>query len=94
MVGAIIFGVAYHHLIELRAEIEKMMPAISMFGIVYFTLVTTAAGREALLEIGLWMLVVAVLHTVLGYCCGYSLSRVMGLDALSANAVKHFESGI
>ena len=73
MVGAIIFGVAYHHLIELRPEIEQVMPVVSMFGIVYFTLVTTAAGREALLDIGLWLFLVAVLHNVLGYCCGYSL---------------------
>ena len=63
------------------------MPVVSMFGIVYFTLVTTAAGREALLEIGLWLFLVAVLHNVLGYCCGYGLSRVMGLDSLSARTV-------
>ena len=37
--------------------------------------------------IGLWLFLVAVLHNVLGYCCGYSLSRVMGLDAHSARTV-------
>lgn len=56
------------------------MPIILMFGIVYFTVVTTAASRENILAIGLIMLLVAALHNFLGYTFGYWLSRALGLD--------------
>ena len=50
-----------------------------MFGIVYFTLVTTAASRENILAVGLLLLLVAMLHNALGYALGYGISRALGL---------------
>ena len=85
--GAISIGVAYHYVVIRWSQVDKLMPIVSMFGIVYFTLVTTAAGRDALVEVGLWLLMVAVLHNLLGYCFGYGLSRAMGLDAMAARTV-------
>ena len=85
--GAIGVGFFYHHVVSSWKRLDRMMPVVSMFGIVYFTLVTTAAGRDALLEVGIWLFMVAVLHNLMGYCFGYGLSRAMGLDALSARTV-------
>jgi BASS family bile acid:Na+ symporter len=86
-VGAFVFGVAYHQVVRRWPRLEKVMPAVSMFGIIYFTLVTTAAGRNALLVVGFTLFLAAVLHNLLGYCFGYFLSRAMGLDAFSARTV-------
>ncbi|MCA9213929.1 MAG: bile acid:sodium symporter family protein [Planctomycetales bacterium] len=85
--GAIAFGVAYHRVVIVWPGLAKAMPVLSMCGIVYFTLVTTAAGREALIDVGVWLLMVAVLHNLLGYCFGYGLSRALGLDASTARTV-------
>src|SRR5262249_14624476 len=85
--GAVVFGVAYHQVVRRWPRVEKVMPAVSMFGIIYFTLVTTAAGRDALLVVGFTLFLAAVLHNLLGYCFGYFLSRAMGLDAFSARTV-------
>ena len=69
------------------------MPVGSMFGIVYFTLVTTAAGRDALLRIGVWLFLAAVLHNLLGYILGYWLSRLAQMDRATARTIA-FEVGL
>ena len=43
--GAVIAGVVYHFLYRRFPKLDNIMPLISMFGIIYFTTVTTAAGR-------------------------------------------------
>ena len=63
------------------------MPYLSMFGIVYFTTVTTAAGQQNLLLIGLPLFVTAIIHNAAGYTFGYWLSRALGLDVQSARAM-------
>ena len=85
--GAFVVGLVYHLVVRRWKRLEIAMPLVSMCGIVYFTLVTTAVGRDALLEVGIWLFLVAVLHNLLGYCFGYGLSRAMGLDALAARTV-------
>jgi len=69
------------------------MPLASMAGIVYFTTVTTAAGRDNLLKVGLLLFLVAVIHNAAGYFFGYWLSRLAGLDRSSARSVA-FEVGL
>jgi BASS family bile acid:Na+ symporter len=58
-----------------------------MFGIIFFTAVTTAAGRDALLVMGWLLLVVSILHNLVGLALGYYLSRACGLDVTSARTV-------
>ena len=50
-----------------------------MVGIIYFTAVTTAAGRDALLSACAALLAAAVIHNGAGYALGYGLSRLVGL---------------
>ena len=69
------------------------MPVASMFGIVYFTAVTTAAGRDSLLQIGGLLFLAAMLHNTFGYVFGYSLARLARLDVASARTVA-FEVGL
>jgi BASS family bile acid:Na+ symporter len=93
MGGAVVVAVAYHHLAARYAWIDRQMPVAAMFGIVYFTLVTTAAGRDNLLVVGLSLVLAAVLHNLIGYGLGYSVSRLVGLDKNSATTVA-FEVGM
>jgi BASS family bile acid:Na+ symporter len=87
LAGAVIVGKLYFHATDRYPKIRDLMPKISMFGIVYFTVVTTAASRENILAIGLIMLLVAVLHNSLGYTFGYWLSRALGLDKNSCRTI-------
>ena len=93
LLGAVAVGVVYHRLTRILPAIEKAMPYASMFGIVYFTTVATAAGQEALMQIGFFLFLAAVLHNSAGYVLGYWLSRGMGLDRNSARTIA-FEVGL
>ena len=91
--GAVVFGVGFHWAATRFAQIERLMPVASMAGIVYFTTVTTAAGRDNLLRVGVLLFLASALHNAAGYCFGYWLSRASGLDKNSARSVA-FEVGL
>jgi BASS family bile acid:Na+ symporter len=90
---ALVAGTVYYGLSRLFPRIDRLMPVASILGIIYFTLVTTAAGRDDLLRIGGLLFVAAVLHNAVGYVLGYGISRGCGLDRNSSRAVA-FEVGI
>jgi BASS family bile acid:Na+ symporter len=85
--GALLAGLGYHLLTVRFARLDPFMPYASMAGIVYFTLVTTAAGRDYLLEVGFLLFLAAVLHNTAGYFFGYWLSRAFGMDRGSARTM-------
>lgn len=87
------FGVLYHHIATRVAVVDRAMPAVAMAGIVYVTGMTSAAGRDALLVVGLALCLAAALHNIIGYVLGYSLSRLCGLDRASCRTVA-FEVGL
>ncbi len=91
--GAFIVGSLYHLLYNAYKNIDKIMPYFSMFGIIYFTLVTTAAGRDNLIQIGFLLFLASVLHNGAGYFFGYWLSRASGLDVKSSQTIA-FEVGL
>ncbi len=93
LLGAVVVGVVYHGLTLRFARLDGFMPLASMAGIVYFTTVTTAAGRDNLLKVGGLLFFAAVLHNLAGYFFGYWLSRGAGLDKNSARSVA-FEVGL
>lgn len=87
ILGAIPVGFGYHLLTRKFPSLDKRMPYFSMFGIVYFTAVTTAAGQQYLLEIGAILFLAAVIHNGAGYFFGYWFSKLFGLDEYSARAM-------
>jgi len=93
MLGAIVVGVAYHHATRFLPRLEKWMPALAMFGIVYVTLMTTAAGRDNLLKIGPLLFLAAAMHNVLGYVFAYYLAKACKMDVASCRTVA-FEVGL
>lgn len=93
LASAILAGVGYYWLATRYHKLDDFMPYISMFGIIYFTTVTTAAGREHLLSIGLLLFLAAIIHNTTGYVLGYGLARLLGLSKNSARAIA-FEVGM
>jgi BASS family bile acid:Na+ symporter len=64
-----------------------------MIGIIYFTTVTTAAGHDNLLNVGLLLFVASVIHNGAGYFFGYWLSRLFKLNRADARTIA-FEVGL
>jgi BASS family bile acid:Na+ symporter len=85
--AAIVAGVLYYGLVKLVPGLPARMPLVSMAGIVYFTTVTTAAGRDNLLMVGGLLFLVAVLHNTFGYILGYTLAWLARLDKASRRTV-------
>jgi len=93
LLAAVVAGLVFHWLARRVRGLEGWMPKFSMFGIVYFTLVTTAAGRDHLLKVGWLLFLAAIIHNAAGYVFGYWLSRANRLDKNSARSVA-FEVGL
>jgi BASS family bile acid:Na+ symporter len=68
-------------------RLHRLMPILSMAGIIYFTAVTTAAGRDHLLRVGAWLFVAAVVHNLTGYLLGYWAARLCGMDENSCRTI-------
>ena len=93
LLSAFVIGVAYHWITRWVPQIDRWMPVLSMAGIVYFTTVTTAAGRDNLLKVGALLFIASAMHNAAGYFFGYWLSRAAGLDKNSARSIA-FEVGL
>jgi BASS family bile acid:Na+ symporter len=93
LLGAVVVGVVYHFSTRQLTWLDRKMPVLSMAGIVYFTTVTTAAGRDNLLQVGALLFLAAAMHNSAGYGFGYWLSRLAGLDKNSARSIA-FEVGL
>lgn len=93
LLGAIVAGVLYHLLAKTFTGLDRIMPYCSMFGIIYFTTVTTAAGHDNLLKTGFLLFLCSVIHNAAGFFFGYWLGRLFRLDKNSARTVA-FEVGL
>ncbi|MEA5257839.1 bile acid:sodium symporter family protein [Arcicella aquatica] len=93
LLAAILVGVLYHQAANYFPKLDTIMPYISMFGIIYFTTVTTAAGRDNLMKVGVLLFISSVIHNASGYFFGYWLSRLFGLDKNSSRTIA-FEVGL
>lgn len=85
--GAVVFGRLYHVATRKFKRLDSFMPLVSMAGIVYFTTITTAAGRDNLLKVGAVLIAVAILHNTAGYFFGYWVARAARLDRASCRTV-------
>ena len=87
LLAAVLMGVIYHLITLKLRNLDRLMPAFSMFGIIYFTAIATASGRSELLAVGLLLCVAAIVHNTAGYLLGYWLSRLLGLKNNDARTV-------
>ncbi len=90
----IILGLIVNRLARGRAEwLHSVMPLLSMAGIAVIIVVITAAGRDNLLNIGLLLILAAMLHNAAGHLLGYWFCRFLGFDETVCRTVS-FEVGM
>ncbi|WP_411032354.1 bile acid:sodium symporter family protein [Spongiimicrobium sp. 3-5] len=77
----IILGLAFNYFFHGKAKwLDKAMPVVSMVGIALIIMVITAAGRDSLLSIGLFLILAAIIHNAAGYFLGYWGCRMFKMD--------------
>lgn len=59
---------------------DAAMPFLSMFGIIGIIVIITAAGRDSLLNVGLILVVLVLIHNVCGYLLGYWSGRLFRMN--------------
>jgi BASS family bile acid:Na+ symporter len=84
---AVLAGVVFHAIWRAVPQYAGRAPILSMWGIMFFTAITTATGRANLLNVGGLLLVVVAVHNAAGFVLGYALSKLCGLDEPSARTV-------
>lgn len=67
--------------------INKILPKISMAGIVFILTIITAAGRDSLLTIGIMLILASIIHNSMGYLLGYWSCKLAGLDQKSCRTI-------
>jgi len=67
--------------------LDKYMPLLSMAGIALVITIITAAGRDSLLDIGLKLIAIVILHNTIGYFFGYWIGKAAGLDLQSRRTI-------
>ncbi|OOG71570.1 bile acid:sodium symporter family protein [Algoriphagus sp. A40] len=69
------------------AWLDKSMPIVSMIGIGLIIVVITAAGRDALLDIGLLLIGLVMIHNFAGYGIGYWFARLFRMNEKDCRTV-------
>ncbi|MEM9647679.1 MAG: bile acid:sodium symporter family protein [Bacteroidota bacterium] len=74
----IILGLLFNYFFHGKAKwLDRAMPIVSMAGIALIIAIITAAGRDSLLTIGLFLILAAIIHNTAGYFLGYWSCRAL-----------------
>lgn len=74
-------GLLFNKIFRGKAKwLHDAMPMVSMFGIAFIITIITAAGRDSLLNIGVWLILLVFIHNTLGYSLGYWVGRLFGMS--------------
>ena len=84
----VVAGLLFHHFIFRRwKSLERIMPVISMVGILVITVVTVAPGRDKVIEVGMVLVLACFLHTTGGYALGYGVCKLLRLDTITCRTI-------
>lgn len=81
-------GLVFNQLLGKRFPVlNSVMPLVSMVSIGAIITIITAAGRDALLDVGLLLLAACAIHNLAGYLLGYHACRLLGMDERSCRTI-------
>lgn len=71
-------GLIFNHFLSGKAKwLDDIMPKISMTAIGLIIVIITAHGRDALLDVGLLLILSSLIHNLSGYGLGYWLCKLI-----------------
>ena len=65
---------------EFESWKSKVLSFVSMAGIAVIITIITAAGRDSLLDVGLLLIVAALIHNLAGYSLGYGAAKLFKMS--------------
>lgn len=84
----VLAGLVFHHLIYHRLKwLDRVMPLVSMVGILIMTVLTVAIGRDKLMQVGPLLVVACVIHSTAGFGLGYGVCRLLRRDPLTCRTI-------
>lgn len=90
----VVAGLIVNKLAHGKSEwFDRVLPVISMASICFIIAIITASSRDKLLEVGVLLILAAILHNGFGYLLGYWVARLLGLEERDARVVS-FEVGM
>jgi bile acid:Na+ symporter, BASS family len=73
-------GLLFNKILRGKSKwLDDAMPVVSMLGIALIIVIITAAGRESLLDIGVALIFIVLIHNLFGYVLGYFSGRLFGM---------------
>ena len=88
VIAPVIVGLILNRIFRKSAVmLNRVMPLMSMGGIILIVAIIAAAGRDSLLTVG-WTLALCVLiHNLTGFTLGYWSARLFGMDEQSCRTI-------
>lgn len=84
----VLAGLVFHHVLFQRLRwLGRVMPIVSMVGILIMTVLTVAAGRDRLIEVGGLLIVACILHSTAGFVLGYAVCRLLRRDVQTCRTI-------
>ncbi|MCP3030108.1 bile acid:sodium symporter family protein [Halobacillus sp. A1] len=84
----IILGLIVRGILGTKVEAGiKSVPLISVIAIVAIVAAVIGANQQQIVETGLIIFAIVILHNMLGYVMGYGLGKMFGMDASKKRAV-------
>ena len=84
----VLAGLVFHHLVYHRLEwLDRVMPMVSMVGILIMTVLTVAIGRDKLMQVGPLLILACLIHSTAGFTLGYFVCRLLGRDQLTCRTI-------
>ena len=81
-------GLVFHHLVYHRFKsLDRVMPVVSMVGILIMTVLTVAIGRDKLMQVGALLIVACLIHSTAGFGLGYYVCRLLRRDQLTCRTI-------
>lgn len=74
-------GVLFNEFLSDKAKwVDDVLPLLSMAGIAVIILITSALGRDGLMDLGLLLFLLVLIHNVTGYILGYWSARLFKMN--------------
>lgn len=84
----VLAGLVFHHLVYHRLKgLDRVMPVVSMVGILIMTVLTVAVGHDKLLQVGLLLVLACFIHSSAGFSLGYFVCWLLKRDQLTCRTI-------
>jgi bile acid:Na+ symporter, BASS family len=81
-------GLIFHHLVYHRFKwLDRVMPVVSIIGILIMTVLTVAVGHDKLMQVGLVLIFACLIHSGAGFMLGYYACKCLKRDELTCRTI-------